>query len=210
MRRALVMTLLVRNEADILRENLRYHLNQGVDHFIVTSNRSDEATLDIIHEFKSRELVTHIEEPKDDYDQAVWVTRMARLAAERFQARWVINSDADEFWHTDGGELRNFFKSQSILTSTIIADRHDFICRELPDLPFWETMTFRQTHSKNALGRPLPPKIAHRGHRQIEVLAGNHEVNSPRWGLLGRNRLNIWHFPIRSHTQYKNKIRCGG
>ena len=37
----LVMTLLVRNEVDVIRANLEYHLAQGVDFVIVTDHGSD-------------------------------------------------------------------------------------------------------------------------------------------------------------------------
>ena len=40
----LVMTLLVRDEQDIVRENLDFHLAQGVDQVIVTDNGSEDAT----------------------------------------------------------------------------------------------------------------------------------------------------------------------
>ncbi len=36
----LVMTLLLRDEEDIVRENLDFHLAQGVDRVIVTDNGS--------------------------------------------------------------------------------------------------------------------------------------------------------------------------
>lgn len=37
----LVMTLLVRNEADVIETNLEYHLAQGVDFVIVTDHGSE-------------------------------------------------------------------------------------------------------------------------------------------------------------------------
>ena len=209
MRQPLVMTLLVRNEADILRENLHYHLEQGVDHFIVTANCSDDPTLKIIREFSDRNLATLIEEPSDDYQQARWVTRMAQLAATRFRAKWVINSDADEFWHSPIGNLGAFFRRQNFFTATVVANRHDFIARDLPERRFFETMHFRKAVSNNALGQPLPPKVAHRAHRSTKVLEGNHGVDSPRLGFTSNQRLEIWHFPIRNRKQYTKKIRDG-
>ena len=43
---SLVMTLLVRDEEDILDANLRYHLDQGVEHVFVTDNLSADGTRD--------------------------------------------------------------------------------------------------------------------------------------------------------------------
>ena len=46
----LYLTLLVRDEADILTLNLEHHLAQGVDRFIVTDNRSIDETPLILEE----------------------------------------------------------------------------------------------------------------------------------------------------------------
>ena len=40
----LVMTLLVRDEEDIVEDHLIYHLNQGVDFVVATDNRSVDGT----------------------------------------------------------------------------------------------------------------------------------------------------------------------
>ena len=77
----LVMTLLVRDEADILALNLEHHLAQGVDQVIVTDNRSVDATPDILQSYAERGLVEVIQEPSETDAQAQWVTRMAQRAA---------------------------------------------------------------------------------------------------------------------------------
>src|SRR6266851_1929716 len=89
----LVMTLLVRNEEDIIAANLDYHLAMGVDHIIITDNSSIDASPEIVRGYVERGVATLIHEPADDYSQSVWVTRMARLACKS-GADWVINSDA--------------------------------------------------------------------------------------------------------------------
>ena len=93
----LVMTLLVRNEEDILSENILYHLDQGVDHFLITDNLSIDKTKDIINDYVKKGLATYIYESEDNYNQALWVSKMAQSAYET-NADWVIHSDADEFW----------------------------------------------------------------------------------------------------------------
>jgi len=107
-----IMTLLVRDEQDVIAENIAYHLSRGVDHVIVTDNASTDAARDIVRAFERTGAVTLIDEPGDDYSQAAWVTRMARLAAE-MDADWVINSDADEIWWPQGSDLKTEFAAFS-------------------------------------------------------------------------------------------------
>jgi hypothetical protein len=42
------MTLLVRDEEDILDANIQYHLSRNIDKIIITDNLSKDATKDII------------------------------------------------------------------------------------------------------------------------------------------------------------------
>ena len=65
----LVMTVLARDEEDIIGWNLRYHLSRGVDHIIVTDNRSQDGTRDIVREIGRSGRVTYLFEPQDDFSQ---------------------------------------------------------------------------------------------------------------------------------------------
>ena len=98
----LVMTLLVRDEEDIVRENLDFHLAQGVDQVIVTDNGSEDATAEILREYESQGVLRLLFEASDDYSQGRWVTRMAGWRPPS-GADWVINNDADEFWWPRAG-----------------------------------------------------------------------------------------------------------
>ena len=102
----LVLTLLCRDEADILESMLRFHLAQGVDRIIATDNGSVDGSLEILQRFERRGQLTLLQETEQTHDQAVWVTRMARMAAA-MGADWVINSDADEFWWPQQGNLNS-------------------------------------------------------------------------------------------------------
>ena len=44
----IVMTLLVRNEEDIIEANIEFHLAQGADFIIATDNRSTDRTRDLL------------------------------------------------------------------------------------------------------------------------------------------------------------------
>jgi glycosyltransferase involved in cell wall biosynthesis len=206
----LVMTLLVRDEEDILRENLDFHLAQGVDEVIVTDNGSEDGTLEIVRSYEADGVAKLLLEPTDDYSQGRWVTRMARLAATD-GADWVINNDADEFWWPRAGSLRSIFERLGDEVGLVVARRENFVPRPEDGRPFWERMTLRERESLNPLGKPLPPKVAHRAHREITVVQGNHRVEGPELGgRVDDGSIEILHFPMRTYAQFENKIVKGG
>jgi hypothetical protein len=206
----LVMTLLVRDEQDIVRENLDFHLAQGVDEVIVTDNGSEDATVEILREYESQGVLRLLLEPTDDYSQGRWVTRMARLAATE-GADWVINNDADEFWWPRAGTLKSVFDRLGDEVGLVVARRQNFVPRPEDGRPFWERMTLRERESLNPLGKPLPPKLAHRAHPEIAVAQGNHKVEGAQLGEpLDDGSIEILHFPMRTYGQFENKIVKGG
>ncbi len=85
----LVMTLLVRDESDIVRQNIDFHLAQGVDFIVATDNGSTDGTRDILADYERRGVLHLIDEPGRDYRQGEWVSRMALIARERFGADWI-------------------------------------------------------------------------------------------------------------------------
>jgi len=208
----LVMTVLCRNEEDIIGTHIAYHLHQGVDFVIATDNASEDATPMILEEFRGQGRLHLIREPALTHDQAAWVTRMARLAAEEFAADWVIHSDADEFWWPLEGNLKDALGRVPAEAEGVQVFRHNFLPR--PDAEndaFHRRMTVRQTVSLNSLGQPLPPKVCHRGSRDVAIADGNHSVSrNGREITVGRGgQLEILHFPLRSYRQFENKIRLG-
>jgi glycosyltransferase involved in cell wall biosynthesis len=207
----LVMTLLVRDEEDIVADNLDFHLAQGVDEVIVTDNGSVDGTLEILRAYEARGLVRIIVEPTDDYSQGRWVTRMARMAATEHKADWVINNDADEFWWPREGTLRTLFEGLGGDVGVVVGHRTNFVPRPEDDRPYWERMTLRERESLNPVGKPLPPKLAHRAHPEIVVVQGNHRIKGPDVGSeVDDGSIEILHFPMRSYAQFENKIVKGG
>jgi len=207
----LVMTLLVRDEEDIVADNLDFHLAQGVDEVIVTDNGSVDGTLEILRAYEARGLVRIIVEPTDDYSQGRWVTRMARIAATEHKADWVINNDADEFWWPREGTLRTLFEGLGGDVGVVVGHRTNFVPRPEDDRPYWERLTLRERESLNPVGKPLPPKLAHRAHPEIVVVQGNHRIKGPDVGSeVDDGSIEILHFPMRSYAQFENKIIKGG
>lgn len=121
------MTLLVRDEQDIIKANIEYHLSQGVDSFIATDNQSRDRTTEILKEYEGKGILRYLYEPSDEYHQGAWVTRMARLAYDEHSADWVINNDADEFWWPKSGNLKAVFGAIGSEYNVISAERSNFV-----------------------------------------------------------------------------------
>ncbi len=203
------MTLLVRDEEDILAQNIEFHRTLGVDHFIITDNLSKDRTPSIIQHYVRKGWASSIFEIEDDYSQSEWVTRMARMAL-KFSADWVINSDADEFWLPSKGSLKDFYGNVAADTDAVTSPRSDFAYLGTLSGAWHEQMIYRKAVSLNHIGVPLPPKTAHRASADVVVHQGNHDVSGLSGTVAMLDGLKILHFPIRSKAQFENKIRNGG
>ncbi len=208
----LIITLVVRDEAEILQANLEYHFAQGVDFAIVTDHGSSDATPDILGHYEDRGLVRVLRVEGHQHHQSRRVTRMARLAAIEYGADWVINSDADEFWWPAIGRLSDVFAAIPEHYGQFEASRNNF----LPGLndserPFYERLVVRERASRNLVGAPLEPKVAHRGDPDVVVAPGNHAVSGAALEPVPRCRLlEVLHFPMRTFAQFERKVLATG
>lgn len=210
----LVMTLLVKNEEELLAENLEYHHAQGVDAFIITDNNSTDRTPDIIEHYRQRGWVVEvIRETATDYSQKQWVDRMVMLAKTRHHADWVINADADEFWYSPHHNLKYELTQThaNVMQCSIrnvlpeegkpwYAWRHTVRC--VPDPEAYDlspyTIFNRQTQ-----------KVMHRTDGYLQISMGNHKVSMlPR--RMAHSEVIIFHFNIRTRQQFLTKMINGG
>jgi hypothetical protein len=207
----IVMTLLVRDAEDLIRQHIQYHLARGVDHFIITDNLSVDGTRDILEEFRKLGVAEIIDEKTDDYSQSQWVTRMARLAATRHHADWVINSDDDEFWWPQSPTLQEALEGVPANQLALDVERNDFIPTVSESDHPLRRMLIRETQSKKEDGKRLRPKVIHRGISDAIVGQGNHriQVSCPIDAETTRS-IEILHFPLRTYRQFENKISKGG
>lgn len=207
----LVMTLLVRNEADIVEDNLSYHLERGVDFVIATDNNSTDDTPAILDRFAREGVLAWTQERSDAYRQAEWVTRMARVAAVEHGADWVINADADEFHWCDRGDLKDVFEAVPDEYDVLAMPVLHFVPRPEDGRPFHERMTVREVRSLKPSGKELAVNVAHRGLEDVELALGNHALVKPASRSLDAwQPIVVLHFPLRSYEQYERKIRAAG
>lgn len=205
-----ILSLLVRDEADIIDANLRYHLERGVDFVIATDNGSEDGTLGILEEHEREGHLHLIREPSQTYEQGKWVTRMARLAATQFDADWVLHADADEFLVPEGGSLKDPLGEVPEQYGALTVPRFNFVPRPDNDGSFTDRMTVRAVRSTNTAGRLLHPKVAHRASAEARIGHGCHQIVGGELRPLGGwYPIEALHFPLRSYAQWEGKIRQG-
>jgi hypothetical protein len=206
------MTLLVRDEVDIVSANLDYHLARGVDFVIAMDNLSVDRTGEILRRYEKEGVLRYLHQPEDTYAQHRWVTQMARLAATEHGADWVINNDADEFWWTEHDDLEGTLSAVDPSQCAVLVPRTNFVPRpRSPGDFFADIMTVRERDSLNAVGQPLPGKVCHRAYPDVEVWQGNHGISRQGQPVPAAHApITILHFPMRSYEQFANKIIKGG
>jgi hypothetical protein len=204
------MTLLVRNEEDILADQLHLHYALGVDAVVATDHNSTDATPEILREL-ARDHELHIwHEPANTYEQSAWVTRMARQAVV-LGADWVINADADEFHWPEAGTLKDVFAAVPERYGVVEMPLSHFVPTSDGPGAWHERLRLRECLSVKPSGRGYARNVAHRAHPEIVVHKGNHQVSgAPLEELPGWRPVTVLHFPIRSYEQYEHKIAAGG
>ena len=206
----LVMTLLARDEADVVRANVDFHLGAGVDFVIATDNRSQDGTTGILEEYERKGQLHLIREEGEYLRQAEWVTRMARLAATDFEADWVIHGDADEFWWPRGESLKDVLASIPTRYGVVRALLRHFVPRSDRDDDFAERMIVRTStaapiNDPRSLYRPNL-KVIHRADPNVTVSIGTQRlVESPLVPLRGWYPIEFFHFPVRNVEQCERK-----
>lgn len=218
----LYMTLLVKNEEDIIRENILFHRALGVDGFIVTDNNSTDNTVKILEELKKDGIpIEIIHEPEVTYYQDVWVDRMIKIARDKYKADWVINADADEFWYSVSLDLKQdisrYGKKCNVLQTFLVnfhplENRKDFlkscyfIKRSLR--PFeMEELGITTNRFGDACFRS---KVIHKTKGYKQIFMGNHRVQMKNKKEKFCPYIKPYHYLVRNYEHFEQKVIKGG
>jgi Glycosyl transferase family 2 len=211
----LVVTVLARDEADVIDAHVAFHLNAGADFVIATDNNSQDGTTEILEAYAREGVLQLIREPTEGLRQGEWVTRMARLAATQYDADWVINTDADEFWWPRGGSLKEVLAAVPAAYGIVQAFWRSFVPRPDGGSFFAERMSARLSqhapiNDPTSFYRPVV-KVAHRADPRVTVARGNHALaDSPLLPLTTWHPIEVLHFPLRSRAQWMRKVELQG
>jgi hypothetical protein len=210
-----VVTVLARDEADVIGDQVAFHLNAGADFVIATDNNSRDGTTEILERYERDGVLHLIREPAEGLRQGEWVTRMARLAAAEYGADWVVNTDADEFWCPRGGTLEEVLGAVPQEYGLVEGFWRSFVPRPDDGRPFAERMTARLAqhapiNDPTSFYRPVV-KVAHRADPQVTVARGNHALADSSFRTLPTwHPIEVLHFPLRSRSQWMRKVELQG
>lgn len=214
----LVVTAMVRDEIDIIRQWVDYHVAQGADAIIVTDNGSVDGTSEVLEGYAERGLVDLRHDPVQRKQQGTVVTAMAREAFTRYGADWVINADADEFLmpvdrsrrlhdvfsEIDPG-LGSFTAPTVNLVGSVAASGAG-----LERLVWRDGRTNEQLQLRGVLAQPTHNAL-HVGSADVNVAQGNHFVSIASQGSPPPElALEVLHLPWRSWEQLRNKVEISG
>jgi predicted O-methyltransferase YrrM len=213
--------MMVRNEADILRINLLYHLALGIDHFLVIDNGSSDGTSEILKELSRDTGLVHWTRDEGPYRQAEVTTALAHEAYLR-GADWVLPIDADEFWHAPQGDFRgflersaaaalevrvvNFVQRREQLEITPDALLHMTRRVAVPIGPIERIAELVETCQIGFVQMLYPSKWLSRASPALEIGMGNHNVRGVAGNRAATDQIVCLHAPLRARSVLEAKM----
>lgn len=192
----------VKDEADVIGPVVEHMLDQA-DRVLVADNTSTDGTRDTLADIARRDKrLTVLDDPEVGYFQS---RQMSALAAEAWRrgAGWVVPFDADEWWHTTGGDrIADALRELPDHFSVAEASLFDHVATGVdPADPNPITRMQYRRPDRGAL-----PKVACKPMAPVTIHQGNHGADH---GATHTGALIIRHFPYRTVDQFVSKVRNG-
>jgi len=210
---------MVKDEDDIIYENLVWHFCVGFRKFIIIDNNSTDKTRFLIEKFRSQVVekatVIIVYDPIFEFIQSKKTTGAMYLAHSIWpQVEWIFPVDADEFWYPNT-RLQDIISDIPSNKDIIFTNQYNhFPVKTATDfdfsIPFYDSLNFRFKSLSPGFG-----KIALRGKLDMIIAQGNHSANSINYNrnthYIAGNKigLDMRHFQMRSVKQTEKKYLNG-
>ena len=222
-----VLITMIKNEEDIIFENLVWHFTIGFRKFVIVDNLSTDQTRQKIDEFvkltEQFAKVFIIEDPIFEHIQSRIVTGAYHLVHSVWpEVTWTFPVDADEFW-TPRKPLKEILDNipsniDAIKSLSIRYHPTEDYYSFNDSSKFYEKLHYHSIYHKSDNVMIHMPKIAIRPKNYFEIEQGNHgahitshsnqnaNINYASGDLLG---LNLFEFQLRSAEQAHRKYFNG-
>ena len=221
----IVMTILVKDEIDIIKMNIETHAKLGVDAFVVMDNNSTDGTREVLDELKKKYEITIIDE-KGLYNQAKWMKKLSNTTKKVYNPRWVINNDADEFWIPKNnktikevlpnkGAVLTVQRYNMVLDETVSNGNFYDAKYYVKNPVFYNKETQLNEDYPSIVLSKIGPKVITDPNGLLSIRGGNHKALHIRnlfdyfkhYDKIKRfSDIEIFHYVIRSYTQFEKHI----
>lgn len=213
---------MIRNEADIVRVNVLYHLALGLDRLLVVDNGSTDGTTEALRRLGDSDPRLRWTRNEGPYKQSEIMTALAREAHAE-GADWVVQIDADEFWYAAGRNFRNVLESSE--AGVLRAQVENFIQHRdqrtasasallrmtrqaaRPISPPSRAQDLVEARKIGFVEKTYPRKCLSRPTSEIVIEAGNHKVSGANGPGQRTDELFCLHAPIRSRASLEERVR---
>jgi hypothetical protein len=195
----------IKDEEDLIFDNLIYHYNLGIRYFFVMFNNSNSKTIYKVMKFNEIKKDAYVKVIYDNdiaYRQPERMKRMSEMAYS-LGCDWIIPIDADEIliirkYKTIQDYLKDFDCFDYGFVNCRWFDYHPHPAAE--DGNYFLNWEYREK-------KPRPPsKIIAKWHSRMKFGDGHHIITSQR-KLIANSRVAFYaHFPWRNYEQMRNKI----